>query len=48
MSKASTLQDYTRRLMRVVQLLWQNPGVQYSLEQLAEVAHFSPFHFHRI
>ena len=48
MSKASTMQDYTRRLMRVVQTLWQDPLRVYTTEQLAEVAHFSPFHFHRI
>lgn len=48
MSKASTMQDYTRRLMRVVQTLWLEPTRMYTLEQLADVAHFSPCHFHRI
>jgi AraC family transcriptional regulator len=48
MSKDTTTQDYTRRLMRVVRALWQEPTRQYSTVQLAEVAHFSPFHFHRV
>ncbi len=48
MSKVSTKDIYSRRLMRVVQVIWQDPTRQYSLEQLAAVAHFSPFHFHRI
>ena len=48
MNKSRTRDDYSRRLMRVVQLLWQEPARNYSLEQIADVAHFSPFHFHRI
>ncbi|WP_028456231.1 AraC family transcriptional regulator [Chitinilyticum litopenaei] len=48
MSKARTLQDYARRMMRVVQTLWQDPTRSYSLEELASVANFSPYHFHRI
>jgi AraC family transcriptional regulator len=48
MNKVSTIDAYSRRLMRVVQTLWQDPTRQYSTEQLAAVAHFSPCHFHRI
>jgi AraC family transcriptional regulator len=48
MRKRSTQQDYARRLMRVVKLIWQDPTRQFSLEQLAEAANFSAFHFHRI
>jgi AraC family transcriptional regulator len=48
MQKRSTQQDYARRLMRVVKLIWQDPTRHYSLEQLAEAANFSAFHFHRI
>ena len=48
MNKVSTMDAYSRRLMRVVQTLWQDPLRVYTTEQLAAVAHFSPFHFHRI
>ncbi len=48
MRKPGTQQDHARRLMRVVKLIWQDPTRQFSLEQLAEAANFSPFHFHRI
>lgn len=48
MRKRSTQQDYARRLMRVVKLIWRDPTRQFSLEQLAEAANFSAFHFHRI
>ena len=45
---SSARHDYARRLMRVVQTIWQDPTQSFTLEQLADVAHFSPFHFHRI
>jgi len=48
MNKVSTIDAYSRRLMRVVQTLWLEPTRMYTLEQLADVAHFSPCHFHRI
>lgn len=48
MNKRSTQQDYARRLMKVVKLIWQDPTRHYSLEQLASIANFSAFHFHRI
>ncbi|WP_373975154.1 AraC family transcriptional regulator [Chitinibacter sp. SCUT-21] len=48
MSKARTQLDYSRRLLKVVQVLWQNPTRQFTTAQLAEIAHFSPFHFHRV
>lgn len=48
MNKVSTMDAYSRRLMRVVQTLWQDLTRVYTTEQLAAVAHFSPFHFHRI
>lgn len=41
-------QDYARRLVKVVQALWHEPNRHFTTAQLAEVAHFSPFHFHRI
>lgn len=48
MRKPNNLQQYWRRLMPVVQQLWQDPSRSYSVEQLAALAHFSPCHFHRI
>ncbi|WP_157314969.1 GyrI-like domain-containing protein [Chitinibacter sp. GC72] len=48
MKKTATLHDYSRRLQRVLGLIWQHPQQTYSLDQLAEAAHFSPYHFHRI
>lgn len=48
MNKVCTIADHSRRLMRVVQTLWQDPLRVYTTEQLAAVAHFSPCHFHRI
>lgn len=48
MNKHSTLQDYSRRLLRVVKMIWQHADQNYTLEQLADAAHFSPYHFHRI
>ncbi|AMC33389.1 AraC family transcriptional regulator [Janthinobacterium sp. B9-8] len=48
MSKSWKVEDYGRRLMRVVNTIWQDPTAAYSIEQLAGIAHFSPFHFHRI
>lgn len=43
-----TTDEYARRLVKVVQVLWRDPTRHFSTAQLAEVAHFSPFHFHRI
>ncbi|WP_348945177.1 AraC family transcriptional regulator [Chitinibacter sp. FCG-7] len=48
MNKVRTQQDYARRLIRVVHTLWQDPARSFTTAQLAEIAHFSPFHFHRI
>ena len=46
--KAVTLQDYEQRMLRVLVHIQQNLDGELSLDQLARVAHFSPFHFHRI
>lgn len=48
MKKPATRQEYARRLQSVLGLIWQHPQQHYSLEQLAEAACFSPYHFHRI
>ncbi len=39
---------YSRRIGRVVEHIRSNLAADLSLEALAGVAHFSPFHFHRI
>jgi len=49
--KANTRQDYLQRIDRVVAVLQstvEQGGPLPELSQLAAVAHFSPFHFHRI
>ena len=39
---------YTSRINCVIDYIESNISSDLSLEELAEVAHFSPFHFHRI
>ena len=39
---------YTSRINRVIDYIESNISGDLSLEELAEVAQFSPFHFHRI
>ena len=46
--KATTLQHYRERILKVLVHVQQNLDEATSLERLAEVAGFSPFHFHRI
>lgn len=46
--KPPTLLGYDRRIARVLEWLAANPDREPSLEALAEVAAFSPCHFHRI
>ena len=40
--------DYLQRLNRVLEHIQRHPDADLSLTALARVAHFSPFHFHRI
>jgi len=40
--------EYLRRINRVVDHIEANLAEDHSLESLAGVAHFSPFHFHRV
>lgn len=42
------LNDYKSRMNRVFQFIDQNLGTELSLQTVADVAHFSPYHFHRI
>jgi AraC family transcriptional regulator len=46
--KATTLEDYKKRILHVLIYIQENLDNELSLRELAEVAHFSPFHFHRI
>ena len=46
--KLSTERDYRLRIARVVETILIDPGAPHTVESLAAVAHFSPFHFHRI
>lgn len=41
-------EDYISRLNRVFQYIDQNLGADLSLHTVANIAYFSPFHFHRI
>ena len=46
--KASTLQDYKRRILQVLTHVQENLDNPLPLDELAEQACFSPYHFHRI
>ena len=41
-------QDYRARVARVVEAIVADPMAAHRLETLARLAHFSPFHFHRV
>jgi len=44
----STQKEYARRVGAALDFIDRNLGRDISLSGLAEIAHFSPFHFHRI
>jgi AraC family transcriptional regulator len=46
--RTETVQSYQERIARVVLHIERNLDEPLTLEQLAEVASFSPFHFHRV
>lgn len=46
--KKSTQQEYTKRILNVLVFLQKNLDDELSLKEYATVAHFSPYHFHRI
>jgi AraC family transcriptional regulator len=46
--KQTTLDDYKGRMLRVLVHIQQNLDEPVSLEKLAAIAAFSPYHFHRI
>ncbi|WP_221030818.1 AraC family transcriptional regulator [Actomonas aquatica] len=43
-----TLNDYKRRLLRVIEHIHENLDEPLPLATLAGIAHLSPFHFHRV
>lgn len=42
------LLEQKKRINKVVNFLWKNAAEEHSLEKLASLAHYSPFHFQRI
>ena len=48
MKRAHPEQNYRDRVARVVAAIVSDPIATRSLDELAAIAHFSPFHFHRI
>ncbi len=46
--KKSTEINYQQRILRVLSYINKHLDDDMSLEQLADLAHFSPYHFHRI
>ena len=50
MNKATTTQwsKYQNRVRAVIEYIHENPGASLSSDVLAEVAHLSPYHWHRI
>ena len=48
MPSRATEQDYRARVARVVAAIVADPMAEHRLEDLAALAHFSPFHFHRV
>ncbi|MEP3277319.1 MAG: AraC family transcriptional regulator [Stappiaceae bacterium] len=48
MEKTSTKRDYALRIMRVIDYIHTHPERSLKVDVLAEVACFSPHHFHRV
>ena len=46
--KRSTEQRYRERILQVLVFIQKNLDSELSLEEFARVAHFSPYHFHRV
>ncbi len=47
-SPQSSRSEYSRRLQRVFDYIEEHLDEQIDLEAVADIAHFSPFHFHRV
>lgn len=48
MTKTKTIESWSRRIERVIEFIDRNVGRDIDLDVVAQVAAFSPFHFHRI
>jgi len=48
MTKQATAQNYRDRLNRVISHVHANLDEEIRIDDLAEVAHMSPYHWHRI
>jgi AraC family transcriptional regulator len=48
LNRQGTVRDYSRRVERVIAHIGDNLDAELDLDDLAEVACFSPCHFHRI
>lgn len=48
MKKQVTLSSYRNRVLSVIDYVWTHIDQDLDLNTLAEIAHFSPYHFHRI
>ena len=46
--KESTTEEYRKRMNVVVEYINNHLGEEIDLNKLAEISHFSPYHFHRI
>src|ERR1700730_13139993 len=46
--KTASQREYAARINRVLDHIHENLGEELSLSQLAGIAHFSEYHFHRI
>jgi transcriptional regulator GlxA family with amidase domain len=46
--KEQTIEDYRLRMLAVLVHIQRHLDSDLSLEELADVANFSPFHFHRL
>lgn len=47
-SKVVTRSNYQNRILKVLDYIWNNLDQPLDNNRLAEIAHFSPYHFHRI
>lgn len=46
--KTTTAEHYRKRLTQVIEYIYQNLDRNLGVNELADVAHLSPYHFHRI
>ncbi len=46
--KLSTREEYSKRINTVVEYINNHLGEEISIDTLASISNFSPYHFHRI